>query len=130
MNSMKEIISILEKNGFVFALLLVGCIIYVSYFISKKFTNNHIPGAAIAISFGLVLAYFGGEKGFASVPGFSGLAFLGGTMMRDFAIVSTAMGAKLAEIKNRIYWIALSFDRNCSRIFCGWLYRLRFGLYR
>lgn len=96
---MKEIISILEKNGFVFALLLVGCIIYVSYFISRKLTNNHIPGAAIAISFGLVLAYFGEEKGFASVPGFSGLAFLGGTMMRDFAIVSTAMGAKLAEIK-------------------------------
>ena len=96
---MEELISVLEKNGFVFALLLVGIIIYVSYFISKKITNNHIPGAAIAISFGLVLAYFGGDKGFASVPGFTGLAFLGGTMMRDFAIVSTAMGAHFSEVK-------------------------------
>lgn len=97
---MKDLItSILDKNGLIFGFLLVGFIIYASYLFSKKFTKNKIPGAAIAISFGLVIAYFGGEKGLASVTGFSGIVFLGGPMMRDFAIVSTAMGASFSEIK-------------------------------
>ncbi len=96
---MKELIQILEKNGFIFALLLVGIIMYLSYYVSKKITNQKIPGAAIAISIGLIIAYFGGEKGIASLPAFSGMAFLGSSMMRDFTIVSTAMGASFSEIK-------------------------------
>ena len=96
---MKELVTILDKNGLVFAFLVVGFIMFVSYLVSKKITNNKIPGAAIAISVGLLIAYFGGEKGLASITGFSGMAFLGGPMMRDFAIVSTAMGASFSEIK-------------------------------
>lgn len=96
---MKEVISILEKNGLVFAFLLVGIIMYLSYLISAKLTNHKIPGAAIAISFGLVIAFFGGEKGIASIPAFSGVALFGGAMMRDFAIVATALGASFSEIK-------------------------------
>ena len=64
---MKELVAILEKNGFVFAFLVVGVIMYASYWVSKKITNHKIPGAAIAISVGLVIAYFGGEKGLASI---------------------------------------------------------------
>lgn len=96
---MKEISGLLDKNGLVFAFFLVGATMALSYFLSKKVTKNKIPGAAIAISIGLIVAYFGGEKGLASVPAFSGLALLGGSMMRDFAIVSTAMGASFSEIK-------------------------------
>ena len=96
---MQELVKLLDKNGLVFAFLVVGLIMYGSYIISKKLTKSRIPGAAIAISFGLVLAYFGGEKGIASIPAFSGMALLGGSMMRDFAIVGTAMGASLTEIK-------------------------------
>lgn len=97
---MKDLAGILDKNGLVFAFLFVGVVMYLSYIISKKLTNHKIPGAAIAISVGLILAYFGGgEKGLASVPAFSGLAILGGSMMRDFAIVATAMGASFSEIK-------------------------------
>lgn len=96
---MHEVVALLEKNGFIFAFLLVGIIMYGSYVISKRITKNRIPGAAIAISVGLIIAYFGGEKGIASVPAFSGMALLGGSMMRDFAIVGTAMGASFAEIK-------------------------------
>ena len=96
---MQDVITILDKNGLVFAFLLVGMVMAISYFISKNFTNHKIPGAAIAISIGLVVAYFGGEKGLANIPAFTGLALLGGSMMRDFAIVSTAMGAKFSEIK-------------------------------
>jgi malonate transporter MadM subunit len=89
----------IDKNGFVFAFLVVGLMMYISQWLSKKLTNNKIPGAAIAITLGLVLAYFGGKKGISDVPIFAGMAFLGGAMMRDFAIVSTAMGASFSEIK-------------------------------
>jgi malonate transporter MadM subunit len=96
---MTELINLLEKNGLVFAFLIVGIIMYVSYYVSKKIANHKIPGAAIAISAGLIIAYYGGSKGIASIPAFSGMALLGGSMMRDFAIVSTAMGASFSEIK-------------------------------
>lgn len=96
---MNDIIKLLDKNGLVFAFLIVSAIMYASYFIGKKLTNNKIPGAAIAISVGLIIAYFGGEKGLASIPAFSGIAILGGSMLRDFSIVSTAMGASFTEIK-------------------------------
>jgi malonate transporter MadM subunit len=96
---MNDIIKLLDKNGLVFAFLIVSAIMYASYFIGKKLTNNKIPGAAIAISVGLIIAYFGGEKGVASIPAFSGMAILGGSMLRDFSIVSTAMGASFTEIK-------------------------------
>lgn len=96
---MNDFIKILDKNGLVFAFLVVGVIMYVSYFFSKKITKSKIPGAAIAISIGLIIAYFGGEKGVASIPAFSGMALLGGSMLRDFSIVSTALGASFTEIK-------------------------------
>jgi malonate transporter MadM subunit len=96
---MNDIVKLLDKNGLVFAFLIVSVIMYASYYIGKKLTNNKIPGAAIAISVGLIIAYFGGEKGVASIPAFSGMAILGGTMLRDFSIVSTAMGASFTEIK-------------------------------
>lgn len=96
---MNDIIKLLDKNGLVFAFLIVSVIMYASYYVGKKLTNNKIPGAAIAISVGLIIAYFGGEKGVASIPAFSGMAILGGTMLRDFSIVSTAMGASFTEIK-------------------------------
>ena len=96
---MHEVVALLEKNGLIFAFLVVGIIMYGSYVISKRITKSRIPGAAIAMSVGLIIAYFGGEKGIASVPAFSGMALLGGSMMRDFAIVGTAMGASFTEIK-------------------------------
>jgi malonate transporter MadM subunit len=96
---MNIIEKIIDKNGFIFAFFFVGLLMYVSYWLSKKLTNNKIPGAAFAIILGLVLAYFGGKKGISDVPIFAGMAILGGNMMRDFAIVSTAMGASFSEIK-------------------------------
>lgn len=87
------------KNGLVFAFLVVGLIMWASYWLSRNLTRNKIPGAAIAITAGLILAYFGGKKGIADIPLFAGMAVLGGSMMRDFSIVATAMGADFAEIK-------------------------------
>jgi malonate transporter MadM subunit len=90
---------IVDKNSFVFSFLVVGIIIYASFWFAKKIFRDKIPGSAIAISLGLVLAYFGDKKGIADMPLFAGMAFLGGSMLRDFSIVATAMGAEISEIK-------------------------------
>lgn len=90
---------VFQKNDLIFAFFFVGGLIFISFWISKKLTNNKIPGSAIAITLGLFVAYFGGKKGIADIPLFSGMALLGGSMLRDFSIVSTAMGVSFSEIK-------------------------------
>lgn len=90
---------VLIKNGFVFAFLLVGVIMILSYWLSDRLTNKKIPGVAIAIIAAMGLAFLGGKKGLADIPIFAGMAFLGGSMLRDFSVVATAMGADLNKIK-------------------------------
>lgn len=118
-----EIISkFLEKNGLVFAFLIVALITYFSGIISVKFTNKKIPASAIAILSGLLIAYIGGvfsggQKGIADIKIFSGFSIMGGSMFRDFAIVSTAMGASFLVMKQTgwigflslIFGVVLSF---------------------
>lgn len=91
------------KNGMVFAFMLLGVIMFVAYKLGGL-TKGRVHGSAIAIFLGLVLAYIGGavtggSKGIADVPLFAGMGLVGGAMFRDFAIVSTAFGADLHEIK-------------------------------
>lgn len=101
---MEYITTLLVKNGLVVAFLVTGIVMYFSEWLSKTFTNKKIPGSAIAIFSGLVLAYIGGKitggnKGIADLKQLSGFELMGGAMFRDFAIVSTAMGASFAVIK-------------------------------
>ncbi len=96
---MELVEKILEKNGFVFAFLVVGLLMYASSRLSATFTKGKIPGIAIAIFAGLVLALLGDKKGIADISFFSGMAFLGSTMLRDFTIVATALGASFGEIR-------------------------------
>ena len=101
---MDYINNLLIKNGFVVALLATGLLMYISYWVSGKLFRNKIPGSAIAIFAGLVLAYIGGNvtggnNGIADINTLSGFSILGGAMFRDFAIVSTAFGANFTEIK-------------------------------
>lgn len=108
---MELILKFIDKNGLIFAFFLIGIVIYFSGIISKKLTNSKIPGPAIAIIFGLILAYIGGhisggEKGIADIKLFVGIGQMGGSMFRDFAIVSTAMGASLLVIK-KTGWIGI-----------------------
>ena len=91
--------SLIVKNGLIFGFLLVGIIILISSWLTKSLTQNRIPGVAVAIIIGLLLAYLGGEKGIASFPIFAGLGLLGGSMLRDFSVVSTAMGADINKIR-------------------------------
>lgn len=105
---MKEIgqiaVNLLTKNNLVTAFLIVGIISLFANFVSIKITKGRIHNSAIAIVIGLVLAYVGGsitggEKGLADVGMFAGLGILGGSSLRDFAIIATAYGAKMSEIK-------------------------------
>ena len=104
------------KNGMIFGFMLLGVIMYVSFKLGAL-TKGRVHGSAIAIFLGLVLAYIGGEmtsgsKGIADVPLFAGMGLVGGAMFRDFAIVSTAFGADLREIK-KVGW------RGVASLFTG-----------
>ena len=98
---------LLSGNGMIFAFMTLGIIMFVAYKLAGL-TKGRIHGSAVAIFMGLVLAYIGGvmtggKKGIADVALFSGMGLVGGAMFRDFAIVSTAFGADLREIK-KIGW--------------------------
>ena len=90
---------LIDKNGLVFAFLVVGIIMYLSFQVSKHLFRKKIPGVALAVFAGLILALFGSKKGIADIPLFAGMALLGGSMLRDFSVVATAMGADLSKIK-------------------------------
>lgn len=91
------------QNGMVASFMVLGLITFIAYKMGGL-TKGRVHGSAIAIFLGLVLAYFGGSvtggsKGIADIPLFAGMGLVGGAMFRDFAIVSTAFGADLREIK-------------------------------
>lgn len=99
---METLVSLLEDNGLVFAFAIVGLMMLVAGAISKTLTRGRFQASAIAIVLGLVLAYFGGQatggsQGLADITMFSGLAVLGGSMLRDFAIIATAYGVDIRE---------------------------------
>lgn len=99
MDLMDMFTKVVTKNGLIFAFVLIGITNLIAYKLAGL-TKGRIHGSAVAIFFGLILAYIGGgEKGLASLPLFVGVGMMGGAMFRDFAIVSTAFGADLREIK-------------------------------
>ncbi len=96
--------TVFVRNNLVVAFAVVGVTIWLSYFLADKLTQGRIHGSAIAIALGLVAAYFGGvatggNTGVADVALLSGIGLMGGGMMRDFAIVATAFGVHMSELK-------------------------------
>lgn len=101
---MEFISDLLIKDGLLVALIITAIVLLLSTIISNRLTGKKIPGPAIAILLGLGLAYVGGtvtegSRGIADITLFSGLALLGGNLLRDFTIVATAMGARFEEMK-------------------------------
>ena len=101
---MPDIRSFLGAGSIVTAFLFSGVIILISNFISDKLTKSRLHPSAIAIFFGLVLAYVGGavtggEKGMADLVAFGGLGILGGSALRDFTIIASSFGASIEEVK-------------------------------
>lgn len=93
-----------KDNGLILAFGVVGIVMLCSSYISRRLTFGRIQGSAIAILIGLALAYVGGRitsgsKGLADLTFFSGLALMGGNMLRDFAIVATAFEVQPAEAR-------------------------------
>lgn len=105
MDSIANILtSVLTKNGLLTAFAVVGLTMWISYFLSARLTRGHLHGSALAIMIGLLLAYMagtatGGTKGVVDLKLLSGMGLLGGAMLRDFAIVSTAYGASLSDMR-------------------------------
>lgn len=104
MNLLEIFESVFSRNGIITAFLFVGCMVWISYFLSEKLTKGKLHGSAIAIMLGLILAYWGGtvtggDKGLADITFLSGVGILGGAMFRDFAIVATAYGINISELK-------------------------------
>ena len=96
--------TVFVRNSLIVAFAVVGLTIWISYFLADKLTKGRIHGSAIAIALGLLAAYFGGKAtggstGVADITLLGGIGLMGGGMMRDFAIVATAFGVKLSELK-------------------------------
>ncbi|QRX82788.1 malonate transporter subunit MadM [Glaciimonas sp. PAMC28666] len=94
----------MQQNGLITAFAVVGIIVLLSGYISRKLTFGRVHGSAFAILIGLILAYWGGihsggEKGLADISLFSGIGLMGGAMLRDFAIVATAFEVQATEAR-------------------------------
>jgi malonate transporter MadM subunit len=96
--------AVFVRNNLIVAFALIGVTIWISYYLAEKLTQGRIHGSAIAISLGLLAAYFGGvasggSAGVSDIAMLGGIGLMGGGMMRDFAIVATAFGVHLNELK-------------------------------
>lgn len=103
-NPLELFSQVLIRNGLVTAFAFVGLTVWVSYLISGKLTRGRIHGSAIAILMGLGFAYLGGvvtggSQGLADIPVLAGVGIMGGAMLRDLAIVATAFGVSIDEIR-------------------------------
>ncbi len=96
--------SVFMRNNLVVAFAVIGVVMWFSYFLANRLTAGRIQGSAIAIAIGLLAAWWGGvttggSSGVADVALLGGIGLMGGGMMRDFAIVATAFGVHLSELK-------------------------------
>jgi malonate transporter MadM subunit len=95
---------VLAENALITAFVFVGILVWFSYFLSGKMTRGRLHGSAVAITIGLLLAWIGGSltggsRGLADFTVLAGVGVMGGAMFRDFAIVATAFGADLDELR-------------------------------
>ncbi|RCW46634.1 MULTISPECIES: malonate transporter subunit MadM [unclassified Halanaerobium] len=100
--------SFMGADHLIIAIALVAFIMLITKKISKMLGEERIA-SALAIITGLILAYIGGrttggDSGLADVYIFGGasglgVGLLGGSMIRDYTIISTAYGVKTENLK-------------------------------
>ena len=100
----ESLLKVVSGYGMISGFAIIGATMWLSYWLSDKLTKGRLHGSAVAILIGLVLSYVGGvatggQKGLVDVPLMSGIGLLGGAMLRDFAIVATAFGVSVEELK-------------------------------
>lgn len=103
-NPVEILNQVLIRNGLVTAFVFVGLVTWLSYQVSRRLTRDRIHGSSLAILVGLILAWVGGavtggSQGLADIPFLAGVGVMGGAMIRDLAIVATAFGVSLEEIR-------------------------------
>lgn len=103
-NTSELFLNVLVKNGLLTAFAIVGITMWLAYFLSARLTRGQLHGSALAIILGLLMAYIGGvvtggKNGIVDIKLLSGMGLMGGAMLRDFAIVSTAYGATLTDMR-------------------------------
>lgn len=94
----------LTANGLLTAFGFVGLVMWFSNALSKYVTAGRVHGSAIGITIGLGLALWagvvtGGQKGLADLPVLAGIGIMGGSMLRDFAIVATAFEVDVEQVR-------------------------------
>ena len=125
--------AVLTKYSLVTAFAVVGLMVWISNALSRHLTHGRVHGSAIAILFGLLLAYLGGiatggTKGIADVSCLAGIGLMGGSMLRDLAIVATAFGVRLDEfLKTGLSGIVSLFAGVFVSFFIGGLVAYAFG---
>ncbi|MCP8688401.1 malonate transporter subunit MadM [Marinobacterium sedimentorum] len=100
----ESLLLVSTKYSLITGFAVIGFTMWFSYWLSARLTRGRVHGSAIAILLGLTMAYAsglftGGSKGVVDIPLLSGIGLLGGTMLRDFAIVATGFGVNIEEIK-------------------------------
>jgi malonate transporter MadM subunit len=91
-------------NGLLVGFVFVGGVMLLADRLARLLPRGAGHAPAIAITIGLVLAWAagrdtGGSQGVADYPLLAGVGVLGGAMFRDFAIVATAHGMRLADLR-------------------------------
>ena len=133
MNIIEIIKNIFLNNAFVMSFLFIALGVFVSSVISKYIFKGKLPSSAVAIIVGLIAAYIGGiitggSNGIADIDVFTGIGILGGSSLRDFAIISTAYGASLSELKRSGLIGAVSLIVGVSFAFVlGTVFAVMFG---
>ena len=100
----ESMLKVINGYGLISGFAVIGVTMWLSYWLSDKLTRGRLHGSAIAIFLGRVLSYVGGlvtggQKGLVDISLLSGIGLLGGAMLRDFAIVATAFGVNIEELK-------------------------------
>ena len=100
---MKILESLAISYGLVGAFIVVAGILLAGRTLAQLIHQKQM-GSAFAIMLALVVAFIGGkltggEHGISDLAAFGGMSLLGGSMLRDFTIISTAYGVKLENLK-------------------------------
>lgn len=95
--------SLAVSYGLIAAFIVVAGLLLAGYTLAGLIGQKRM-GSAIAIVLALVVAFIGGKltggsKGISDIPAFAGMALLGGGMLRDYTIISTAWGVKMDNLK-------------------------------
>jgi len=103
MNIIEITVGVIERNSLVVSFAVVAIMLLIGNWLAGH-TRYKRMGPALAIALGLALAGWAGSvtegsRGIADVRMLAGFGILGGGMLRDFAIIATAFGARIEELK-------------------------------